>query len=133
MDKKEERYRYPYVFGDIMLSDKDFFGDEEDYLFLGYFEDGEAVLIAPSGQCCPKSCVTIVYPTLDEVYADEKMLREVSLHADGEVINYHDVAMLYCEIDKTKDFTTEKWRKMHNQKEEKDNNEEVKDDNKEDK
>lgn len=103
MDKKEERYRYPYIFGDIMLSDKEFFGDEEEYLFLGYFEDGKAVLTVEGKVCCPKSCVTIVYPTLDEVYANEKMLDEVRRWSDDEIINYHDVAMVYCEIKKEKE------------------------------
>lgn len=99
MDKKEERYRHPYVFGDIMLSDKEFFGDDQDYLYLGYFEDGIASLTIDPDYHSNCSRIRLTYPTLDEVFADEKLLEEVRLHADGEVINYHDVAMvLDCKI-----------------------------------
>ncbi len=100
MDKKEERFNKEYVFGDIMLDDEEFFGDDQGYLYSGYFEDGIAYLTLEPDYHNNYPFIKLIYPTLDEVYADEKMLREVSLHADGEVINYHDVAMvLDCEIE----------------------------------
>lgn len=96
MEKDETRV----VWGDFVTSDEEFFGDNGEYRYLGFFKDGIARLHIEDTSLNDKPVVDIVYPTLEEVMADEKMLREVSAWCCGREITYYDVALLYGEVKK---------------------------------
>ena len=100
------------IYDDILLTSKEVFGDDEEHLYIGTFTDGSAMLQVEEYTGKPLDALILVYPTIDEVLADDDMVEEVLVYnglfdCTADDINPYDIAMVYGNIKTPQQMTDE--------------------------